>query len=338
MIAIVIVGYNSQPYLDNCLKSIYNSTYKNFKVIFVDNLSKDSSLTFIAENFPSVVVVANVTNEGFAKANNIGIEKAKALGAKAILLLNPDTALDAHCLELLQSRSDGKTILQPAILLDPQKRTDKINTTGGVLSVLGFSYCSDYQKSISKITESSERPIASGAAMFVPTAILNKIGGFDETFFMYHEDVDLAWRARLAGYKIQLIPQAKVWHDYSFGRNASKFFNVERNRIIFLLKNFSLRYWLLLLPLFLVTELGVCLFIAKDGLLLTKLKSYVALFKLWPTILKQRAKVQKMRQVSDRQLSGLLSDRIQFSEMAIPLLVPYNMFVGLYWRLMRTLL
>lgn len=338
MIAIVIVGFNSQRFLRTCLDSIFDSKFKDFKVIYVDNRSSDASLDFIAKNYPVVEVVANPDNYGFAKANNIGIEKAEKLGADGILFLNPDTAVDPDCLSILKKKDDGTSILQPAILLDPEKRTDKINTTGGVLSVLGFSYCSDYKRPISELTEETQRPIASGAAMYWPLALLEKVGGFDEAFFMYHEDVDLTWRARLAGYAIRFIPTAKVWHDYSFGRNASKFFHVERNRVMFLLKNFSLRYWILFLPLFLATEAGVMLFMAKDGMLGTKLRSYRSLLGMWGAIQKERTKIQQGRKVSDRELAPLLADSIQFSEMATPLLKPYNVVVGLYWRLIRTIL
>lgn len=337
MISIVIVGYNSQPHLKTCFDALYQSTTKDFSIIFVDNNSSDTSLAFIKKEYPNVIIIANNENHGFAKANNIGIARAIELKSEAVFLLNPDTAVDPHCLELLVKSSDEQSILQPIILLDPIARTTKVNTTGGVLSILGFSYCSDYKAAATDFTEEMQRPVASGAAMFIPTPIIKRLGGFDEQFFMYHEDIDLSWRARLLGYDIRLIPAAKVWHKYSFGRNDQKLYQVERNRILFLLKNFSLRYWLLLLPLFLLTELATCCYLALTGQAGIKFKSYRSLIELWPKIQATRSIIQKSRQKSDRELAPLLADRVQFSEMVIPLLKPYNGLVGLYWQMMRAL-
>lgn len=337
MIAVIIVGYNSQRFLKTCLTSLQKSNTPH-TVIFVDNASTDNSVAYIKEHFPKTLLIESKKNLGFAGANNLGIEKALELNASAVFLLNPDTAVAPDCLSILQQNLNETELLQPAILLDPEKQTNLINTTGGVLSILGFSYCSDYKVPIEDLQTAHNRAIASGAAVVIPTSILKKIGLLDETFFMYHEDVDLAWRAKLAGYTIKLLPQAKVWHDYSFSRNATKLYYAERNRLIFLLKNFSLRYWILMLPLLALTELAICLYFAKDGLLPEKLKGYQEIINRWSAIQKQRERVQKLRTVSDRELAPLLADRVQFSEVDIPLLKPYNLLVNLYWKIVRPLL
>ncbi len=337
MIAIIIVGYNSRRFLKACLESIKKSTVTDYKVIFVDNESTDTSVAYVKKSFPEVAVIQNDGNYGFAKANNIGIRHAMALGASAVFLLNPDTVIDADCLARLVRHNNKKTILQPLILLDPRRRTKRINTTGGVLTFLSFSYCSDYQES-DTIDLELDRPIGSGAALFIPTAVLKKIGLFDETFFMYHEDVDLTWRARLAGYTIRLVPEARVWHDYHFSRNQAKFFYVERNRLAFLVKNFSGRYLVACLPSLILNEFAVWAYCLKEGLAGMKWRSYGSLIRLTPRLMAARRMVQKTRRVSDRDLIGYLTPTVGFSEVTLPLLVPYNRLAGLYWNLTKSLL
>ncbi len=334
MIAIVIVGYNSQRHLEICFSSIKTAKGPKPLVIFVDNCSSDNSADWIQEHFPETIVIENSTNLGFAKANNVGIARAQELGADYIFLLNPDTALDPHCLAVLDEVANETTLLQPLILLDPKKKTDLINTTGGVLSILGFSYCSDYKKPADS-AKKEKRPTGSGAAIWIPSAVIKNIGSLDDLFFMYHEDVDLTWRATLAGYTIETVPEAKVWHDYSFSRNSLKFFYAERNRLFFLLKNFSWKYLLLLAPLGLVTEIAICGYMLLQGQLGAKLKSYGSIIRHWPHLMKERGRVQRLRQKSDRELIHYLADHVQFSEVAVPLLQPYNGLVRFYWRLIR---
>ena len=259
MISIIIVGYNSLKYLDDCLSSLFESSYKNFEVIFVDNNSKDSSMSFIKKAFSTVEIIESKKNLGFAGGNNLGIKKALKNKSEYIFLLNPDTIIDKDCLEKLINKADDRTILQPLILLhENSKKTNLINTTGGYLNFLGFSYCSDYRLD-KKMAKEKDIAIASGAAVFIPAEILRKIGLFDESFFMYHEDVDLFWRARLFGHNIKLLPNALVWHKYSFSKNNKKIFYVERNRLLFLYKNFELKYWILILPIFIFNEIIVVL-------------------------------------------------------------------------------
>lgn len=331
MIAIVIVGYNSRHDLKDCLSSIFKNTFSDFKVIFVDNDSTDHSADYVKNNFSKVLILKN-SNNGYAGGNNLGIKKAIELKADSVLLLNPDTIIAKDCLQNLMSKSEHDTILQPLILLSSKgKKTELINTTGNYLNFLGFSYCNNYLEPKSSAKE-SEIILSSGAAALIPIEILKKIGRFSEDFFMYHEDVDLFYRARLNGYKILLIPNALVWHKYSFSKNKKKMFYTERNRLLFLYRNFSLKYLLLILPISIVNEILIILYSILGGWFILKIKTYASFIGLIAKSSKQRKINLANIKMRERILKKSIGPIISFSEVSNSLFAPYNALLWIYYK------
>ncbi len=334
-LAIIVVGYNSRAYIAECFDSIYASTFTNFTLFFVDNRSSDQSVEFVQHHYPKAVIINNTANLGFAQANNKGIKAALSEAADYVFLLNPDTVLDKQCLELLVERASADAILQPLVLLHDGEKTDLVNTTGNHLNFLGISYVGDYRKNKSSITK-TDIVSASGAAMFVPKQVCQKIGLLEESFFMYVEDMDWCWRARIAGFKIVLVPQAYVWHKYRFSANPHKFLWVERNRLLFLLRNFQWHTLVLIAPAVLLNELLTILYATKSGWLFTKLRSYWLVMGQLPRVLRARSRLQRVR--TDRELKYLISSDLGFEEIKIPLLKPYNSFLRFYWALIYPLI
>lgn len=335
MISIIIVGYNSKKYLDDCLSSIFNSNYKNSRVIFVDNNSTDDSIKFIKNKFRKVIIVKSKENLGFAGGNNLGIKKAIEMKTDYIFLVNPDTITERECFEILIKNANTKTILQPLILLYKNGHKTKIvNTTGGILNFLGFSYCSDYKKDAKEIIDKNI-PLASGAGVFIPSEVFRKIGFFDENFFMYHEDVDLFWRARMSGFEIELISSAIIWHKYSFSRNINKMFYFERNRLLFLYKNFSVKYLGLIFPMFIINEFLMLLYSLFSGWFWLKLNSYVSIFKLLKKESNQRKEIIANKIISDKLLKRFIVSDISFSEIRSIFFAPYNFLLKIYWKLIN---
>jgi len=336
-IAIIIVGYNSKKYLTSCFSSVYQSTFKEFMIIFVDNNSTDDSANYIEKYFPKIAIIKNKKNFGFAKANNVGIRKAIKLGYRYFFILNPDTILDKNCIKNLLMQANQNTILQPLILLHKNgKKTNLINTSGNVLHYLGFSWCGDYFKNRSKFNGIKEKEItsASGAGMLLPIKIFQATGGFDELFFMYYEDLDLCWRARMAGFNIKLSPQALMWHKYQFSKNKNKMFYAERNRLMFLLKNFSVKYLLLIFPIFIINEFCIILYSLLLGKFFDKIKSYFLIF-----INRKKIKKIKFKNLNEsfKKSKNLVYPKISFSEINTPLLVLYNILLKIYWNIIYCL-
>ncbi|MEI6478396.1 MAG: glycosyltransferase family 2 protein [bacterium] len=337
LIAVIIVGYQSIKDLPDCLDSIYASTYEHFQVFFVDNASADGSLEYVIKNYPKATAIDAGGNLGFAAGNTIGIKKALEAGADYCFLLNPDTVISKTCLEELSGASDGNTILQPLILLHENgQATDLVNTWGNPLHYLGFSYAGGNKESRPS-GGGTDIALASGAAVLFPRQVFENIGYFDETFFMYHEDVDLSWRARLAGYQIRSLYAAQVWHKYTFSKNSRKFYFAERNRLLFIIKCYQLKTLLLILPIGLLTELFLLLYALTQKAFLAKLHSWGSVLVLLPRILKERKTVQKLRTLSDKQLYGLMSSNLQFSEVSSAPVRLYNILSRGYWALIRHL-
>ncbi|MFA6963148.1 MAG: glycosyltransferase family 2 protein [Patescibacteria group bacterium] len=332
MISVIIVGYNSKKHLRDCLESLFASKYKKFEVIFVDNNSQDGSINYIEKEYPRVKLIQGKKNLGFAGGNNLGIDTAVKNKSEYVFLLNPDTIIDPDCLGQLVEKADRNTILQPLILLhDGKRKTDLVNSAGNVLNFLGFSYCGDYKKNKSEIASDKDISVASGAAMLIPAEIIRKIGMFDESFFMYHEDVDLSWRARIAGYNIRLIKDAIVWHKYSFSKNKNKFFYAERNRLIFLFKNSQTKTLLLILPLLLLNEIFLLLYATIDGWFIAKIQSSVSFVQGLSSVLRARKKMKRAK--TDKDLKKHLSSKLSFSELDSPALRCYNILVDSYWKI-----
>ena len=136
--------------------------------------------------------------------------------------------------------------------------------------------------------------------MAMSAETFRELGGFAEELFMYLEDLELGWRARLAGYRVVLEPAADVLHDYSYGRNPRKSYYLERNRLVFVLSAYSGRLLLLMSPVLLATELGMAALALKEGWLRDKLAGWVWLVRNGRRLLRLRRETQRQRRVRDR--------------------------------------
>ena len=133
---------------------------------------------------------------------------------------------------------------------------EKLNSAGVQVHVTGIGWAGGFGEPADSITELKEVPAPSGTAMAMRAETFRELGGFAEELFMYIEDLELGWRARIAGYRVVVDPEADVLHEYEFGRNPRKNYLLERNRLVFVLSSYSGRQLILLGPLLAATELG----------------------------------------------------------------------------------
>ncbi len=225
-IGIVIVNYNVRHFLDQCLKSIYNSVTENLKieVWVVDNASLDGSVPFLREQYPDVHLIANDTNVGFSAANNQAI---KQMQSEFVLLLNPDTVLEEdtlqQCHTFMRNHADagalGVKMIDGAGNFLPESKRKVPNLWN---SFCKLSYLSDifpnsrwfsgYNLGYLSEDKTHEIEVLCGAFMFIRQATLDKTGLLDESFFMYGEDIDLSYRIIQAGFKIHYFPETSIIH------------------------------------------------------------------------------------------------------------------------------
>ena len=248
---VIIVNWNGKKYLRDCLDSLERQTFKNFKVIFVDNGSGDDSVAFVRKNYPKVEIKEISHNVGFSAGYNLGFRLAfRDENIKWVVALNNDTKLDENYLgEIVgcaKRHSDAGSI-QPKIFNFYEK--EKIDCAGIYVARDGTAHNRGYGE-IDRGQYNDEKEIfgANATAALYSKESLEKTklpndNYFDRDHFAYYEDVDLALRMRLAGFKAYLCPKAIVWHVHSGSTGKSSLFNVyylHRNYFFALIKNYPL--------------------------------------------------------------------------------------------------
>ena len=215
LVHIIILTWNHWQATAVCLHSLAQLTYPNYQIIVVDNGSSDNTSDNIRQQFPHVTLIANEQNLGFAAGCNVGLRHAFAQGADYVLLLNNDTIASANLLDSLVQQAHtlpNVGILTPMLsyLDDP----DKLWFAGSqrhplTLEATSFGPTGPRHK---RQPQLQTVDYIFGTAMFLPTAVLRRVGLFDERFFFYYEDMDLCLRVQAAGYQLYVIPQANVQH------------------------------------------------------------------------------------------------------------------------------
>ena len=268
----------AQKYLHDCLESLRRQDCVGENKIFItDNQSTAESFTFLKETAPEAEIIRNENNDGFAKGNNDAMRLALREGFEYIVLLNMDTIVEPACIShLVRAAESDSTIgaVQARLMLWPEK--DKINSIGNVTHFLGFGYCEGYGEEFSSGHFQTAKRICypSGAAVLYKKEALERIGLFDEEFWMYNEDQDLGWRMWLAGWRCVSAPRAVVYHKYDFAGDVRKYYWLDRNRILAMIKNYQVSTLLLISLAFVFMECGVLLFAFQKGWFRDKLKVY----------------------------------------------------------------
>lgn len=315
---VLILGYNDLKNINECLTSLLDQSYKNYEIWFADNNSNDGSVEFVSEKFPTVRFFQFKENSGYAGGNNKLIKKAFDGGADFCLVLNADVKVGKNLLSSLVDSYEKKSkkskvgLLQPAVMLYNQP--NKINTIGNVIHYLGFGYCGDYlTKKIPK--EDIEITSVSGTAMFISKDYYKNVGLFDEDFFMYNEDQDYSWRGLMFGYKHFLSVKGKIWHKYSFSKNNNKIYNSEKNRIMMILKNYSKKTLIKLIPIFIFNEILILSYSLFYGWFFIKIKTYIFIINNWKSLKKKRKMIQSSRIIDDKYFVKIFTSKLSFSEM-----------------------
>jgi GT2 family glycosyltransferase len=243
LVSIIIVNWNGAPHLPVCLNALRAQTYRNFEVIVADNASHDESLSLLARDYPEVKVVALSKNLGFTGGNNAGIREAHG---DIIILLNNDTEADPHwlaeALAAFERHPAAGIVASKMKLFD---RRDTFHTAGDFYRLDGMPGNRGVWE-IDRGQYDREEYVfsACGGSAAYRKAMLDQIGLLDEDFFYSCEDIDLAWRAQLAGWKCVYAPRAVVYHKLSAtggGKTAS--FYDGRNFIAVIVKNYPSSLW-----------------------------------------------------------------------------------------------
>ncbi len=293
MISVVITNYNGRRYLPDCLSSLADQTYRDFETILVDNGSTDGSVEFVEENYPGVRIVRNRENQGFAGGTNAGIRAARG---EYVLTLNNDTRAEPGFIEHLWNAMD----IDPAVGMCAAKMLfpdGSINSTGICISRSGAAWDRGmYEPDRGQYDRPDEvfGPCA-GAALY-RREMLDEVGLFDEDFFCYMEDVDLAFRARLAGWACRYVPEARIYHYHGGTAGVGTEFAVyygNRNVVWYVVKNFPSRLLITSIPWILGRNLAVIPYYAVKCQGRTIARSKIDAVRGIPRMIRKRSTIRQ---------------------------------------------
>lgn len=245
-VAVVILNWNGKAYLKQFLPGILLSEYDNLQIVVGDNASTDDSVSFLQENFPTVKIIQNDQNYGFAGGYNKVLERVEA---DYFILLNSDVEVTPNWIKPVVDlmESDAQiAAAQPKIKWQLNKQQfEYAGAAGGYLDIYAFPFCRGrlfnvYELDNGQYNDKTELFWASGAAFFIKSKCWREAGGLDADLFAHMEEIDLCWRLKNLNYKIMYCPDAEVYHvggGTLQTENPFKTYLNFRNNLIIMQKN-----------------------------------------------------------------------------------------------------
>ncbi len=330
-LSVVIVTHDSRAAVAATLPALTAQLRDDDELIVVDNASMDETPALARELAPEAIVIETGANLGFAVACNRGAETATG---ELLCLLNPDAVpaggwRDAIEIPLTEDR--GWSAWQGLVTAEGGRA---INTRGGVIHFTGISWAGGAGEPVGAISAAGEPGFVSGACLAISRALYTEIGGLPEDFFLYHEDVDLSLRLRLAGGRLGVEADARVDHEYEFAKGSQKWLYLERNRWASLIRTYPGALLALLAPALAATELALIAIAAAGGWLPQKLAAWRQTAASLPRLLRERRLIQARRRIGAGEFARSLS-----ADLDSPFLGPVGrsraltVVLGAYWAL-----
>lgn len=326
-IAVLVLNFNGKHFLEVCFLSLLKNNFFPFDIYLIDNHSTDGSVEFTKTRFPEIKIIRYETNLGFARAYDRIIRQ---LDYKYLVLLNNDTAVESGWLEALYSVAEENPRVAACgskILMMHNRQL--IDHAGGLLTIIGSGRdLGKWEKDSEQYEEVREVGFGSGCSLLLRRRAYLEVGGFDPDYFMYHEDVDLCWKLRLAGYSVKYVPYSIVYHHLGGStirgyESPFKLYLCQKNRLSNMIKNLSLCTLITALSISLLYDaFRVLRFLVLGNIDLLKLliRGYVETFRNRRVLLHQRRCVQKLRIVSDSGLRVFFSPLIAAARDSLRLL------------------
>lgn len=298
-VAVVILNWNGRELLERFLPSVVAHS-KEATVYLADNASEDDSIDFVLNHFPSVMIIKNKINGGYAKGYNDALQN---LSEDIFVLLNSDVEVTENWLQPVLAEFEKESAVvaaQPKILdFKNPSHFEYAGAGGGFIDKYGYPYCrgrvfDSLEEDLGQYDDNIQIFWASGACLFVRSTAFRDIGGLDEDYFAHQEEIDLCWRLQAKGGKIQYVGSSKVFHLGGATLDTSSpqktFYNF-RNSLLNLLKNVGgvKTFWFIFIRMILD---GVAafkfLFQGKPKHFLAVLKAHLSFYKLLPKFLRKR--------------------------------------------------
>jgi GT2 family glycosyltransferase len=303
--AIVILNWNGRKLLEQFLPSIVNFSSELATIYVADNASTDTSISFVREHFPSVKIVKNSNNGGYAKGYN---DALSTIDAEIYCLINSDVEVTKNWLPPVLDvfkRNENTAIIQPKLLdFKDKSKFEYAGAGGGFIDLYGYPYCrgrlfNKLEEDNGQFDDQAKIFWASGACFFIRSKVYHQLGGFDEDYFAHQEEVDLCWRTQNEGFEVEYVGTSTVYHVGGATlqeSNPKKTFLNFRNSLLNVIKNVPKQWFLFVVFSRLILDgvAGIKFLIELRPIhTWAIIKAHLSVYKNFYRFLKKRKKLQK---------------------------------------------
>lgn len=329
--SIVVLGYGEEEFLEDCLAAIASSLTEDDELILVDN-----GIARLNERRPGLApsrIVGDGENRGFAGGCNLGAREAT--GAHLVFVNSDAIVEDSAIHDLVAQLAEPALGIASGCLLLAD-RPNEVNTVGNPIQYLGITWAGSCGEPYDAHTNRRQISCATGGFFAIRRDLWDRLGGFDETYFAYHEDTDLSLRAQHLGYRIDYIPTARARHHYEFSRNPRKMFLLERNRLLMVFTDYPPAVRRRVLPMLVATEPLFFVLSIMQGWFPQKLQAWWWVLRHRRTVSAIRARVLSGPTLSPARFADLLVSRIEPTGAPSPPGMPVvNAVLASYWKAAR---
>jgi GT2 family glycosyltransferase len=329
-VSAIVLAYRDEPWLEQCVHALLSSRDVEVEVVLVDNGCSDGG-TARLRDVPGVVHCGAGINLGFSGGCNLGASYATG---EFIAFVNSDLLVSSEALTRLAKAAREPAVGIAAGSIRLAEEPELLNSSGNEIHFLGFSWVGGFREPASCNSRDSDIAGAMGALIVLRREVWDRLGGFDDHYFAFHEDAELSWRCWETGLRVRYVSGAIGLHRYEFGRVDEKLYLAERNRLIFVLTLWETRTVLVLAPALIAMELAVFVAALKGGWWRAKIKGWRWLIGHRKWLSQRRRRLQAERTVSDRDLAPLLTSHLDARNFPLPsALRPFDDLLAFYWLL-----
>ncbi len=358
-VGIILINYQDYAtrFLKPCRDSLRIQNYPQelIRVYIIDNASTPETADYLKASYPEAAILPR-SDGNYAAANNLGIKTALEDGCEYVVSANMDTEMETDWLKELVLALDNNPragLAQSKILLYPkseaEKTNPKINSYGNLIHFLGFGFTSGYGElddGKNNDIYSELKGYASGCSLIARREALEAInidgqGCYNEEYYMYHDDLEISLKVKLAGYQVILAPRSRIFHKYEFTRSTKMIYYMERNRYLTMLIFYPKVLLALIAFPALVMDIGMIFYAFLGGWIKEELKIYQYFFKsaTYDKIAEERKRLERISKISFNSLAYNFVGKIEFQEIANPILTYIvNPLINLYWRLIKKII
>jgi GT2 family glycosyltransferase len=336
-LSVLIVTYNERELIERSLPPLLEQLGPGDELIVADNDSADGTADAVERIAPEAVLIRMPDNPGYMPSCNAAAERA---GGDLLITLDADAVVaPGFCDAIRRPAVDGRGWDGWMGLLTMEDGS-QINTSGGVSHFTGISWTDQVGQPVAAASpEPREVAFLTGACLTMTREAWDRDPGFPPEYFLYFDDVDWSFRARLYGGRLGIEPAARVDHLYDFSKRSIKWRLLERNRWATILRTYPRELLLLVLPGLLVTELGLLAISARGGWLRDKLAAQADTVRWLPRLMRERRRIQRRRRISAAEFADHLTAELRSPYFGrVGRARSLRAAMGWYWRVVRRLL